>query len=107
MREFPHENELQAVKRQKNWMYVQYGCIILMGVCLCLGGRFLILIPIAFCFLCVSILARAILVFQDNFFARGGLTRNQVVRGSYGIALAIGRLIGELIIGILILLASN
>lgn len=78
-----------------------------MGGCLCLEGWFLILIPIAFCLLCVTVLARAILVFQDGFFARGGLTRNQVVRGSYGRVLAIGRLIGELVIGILILLASN
>lgn len=105
MRELPHENELQAVKKQKSWMYLEYGCITLMGGSLYLEGWFLALIPIAFCLLCVTILARAILVFQDGFFARGGLTKNEVVRGSYGIVLAIGRLIGELVIGIFILLA--
>lgn len=106
MREFPHESELQAIKTQKKLAYLSYGCIALLGVGLYLWDRGIFIVPVAsvvFCLLCVSILARAVSVFRDRFFVRGG----RIVRGDYGIVLALARLGIELMVGVLLLSAMS
>jgi len=106
MREFPQKNELQAVKIQKRLAYLSYGCIVLLGVNLYLWDRgfsIVLLTPVTFCLLCVSLLARVLSVFRDGFFVRGG----RIVRGDYGIVLSLARLGMELMIGVLLLFAMS
>jgi hypothetical protein len=106
MRDFPHESELRAVKTQKKLACLSYGCIALLGGNLYLWDRGFCIVPAAsgvFFLLCISILARAVSVFRDGFFVRG----SRIVRGGYGIALALARLGAELVIGVLLLSAMN
>jgi hypothetical protein len=106
VREFPHESELGAVKRQKRLAWASYTCIVLLGISLYLWDQGFSTRPAAwvvFSLLCLSLLARAACVFGDGFLARGVY----ITRGGYGIALALVRLGGELAAGLLLLLGHK
>lgn len=106
MREFPRENELRAVKTQKKLACLSYGCIALLGGSLYLWDQGFSVVPVAsvvFSLLCISILARAASAVRDEFFVTG----SRIMRGGYGIVLALASLGAELIIGVLFLSAMS
>ena len=103
----PHGSELQAVKRQSRLARLSYGCIALLISSMYLYHQGFRMTPLAsalFLLLCISTLARAVLVFRDGFFARG---RGCVMRGGWGIAFGLIRLGGELMMGVIFLVATS
>jgi hypothetical protein len=107
MREIPRKNDLTAVKRQKRWIFISYGCLGLMVGNFLLGDPVSVVKLVIFCLFCISVVARAILVFEDGLFTMTSFIRDYVVRGGYGTALAFVRLVAEAVVGILLLIAGN
>ena len=107
MRETPRKNDLTAVKRQKPWILISYGCLVLMLGNFFSGRAVPALQLVVFFLFCIAVVVRAILVVQDGVFTMTSLISDYVVRGRYGVALAFVRLVGETGAGVLLLIAGT
>ena len=105
MHRTPRQSELPAVKRQKRWILISYGCLVLMMANLFSGQAVPVLQFVIFLLFCIAMAARASLVVQDGVFIMTSLIRDYAASGGYGLALAFIRLVAETVVGVLLLIA--